>query len=98
MIDPPRLVGVGDRIVVAVKLTLIFLAIVGGSGHFQDDTSFKEVPGNLGKRALENAVTNGRDGLGTVFTWAGGNERDKVNNNLPSEEQRGRNVNSGNYF
>ncbi|MEG4634793.1 S8 family serine peptidase, partial [Microcoleus sp. AR_TQ3_B6] len=47
--------------------------------------------------AIENAVTEGRGGLGTVFAWAGGNERENVNPQLPAEQQRGRNVNSGDY-
>ncbi|MFB8796713.1 MAG: S8 family serine peptidase [Microcoleus sp.] len=48
--------------------------------------------------AIKNAVTKGRDGLGTVFAWAGGNEREDVNPNLTAGvQQRGRNVNSGDY-
>ncbi|MEG3976404.1 S8 family serine peptidase, partial [Microcoleus sp. herbarium8] len=47
--------------------------------------------------AIKNAVTSGRSGLGTVFAWAGGNERQNVNPNLPADQQRGRNVNSGDY-
>ena len=70
----------------------------GGSTHFQvADGNFKINDAPL--KALENAVTNGRNGLGTVFAWAGGNERDQdnPNPNLPAEETRGRNVNSGNH-
>ncbi|MEG4278683.1 S8 family serine peptidase, partial [Microcoleus sp. MON1_C1] len=47
---------------------------------------------------IKNAVTKGRAGLGTVFAWAGGNERTEVNPNLtPGAQQRGKNVNSGDY-
>ncbi|MGC9528298.1 MAG: S8 family serine peptidase [Limnospira sp.] len=68
----------------------------GGSTHFelQENGNFKELP--TPSSAINYAVTDGRDGLGTVFVWAGGNERDEVNNSLPEEERRGRNVNSGN--
>ncbi|MBE9119692.1 S8 family serine peptidase [Tychonema sp. LEGE 07199] len=46
--------------------------------------------------AIKTAVTSGRGGLGTVFAWAGGNERENVNPQLLGE-QRGRNVNDGDY-
>ena len=68
----------------------------GGSTHFQvADGNFKinNEPG----QAIQNAVTIGRGGLGTVFAWAGGNERGNVNPTLAKAQQRGRNVNSGNY-
>jgi Ca2+-binding RTX toxin-like protein/subtilisin family serine protease len=68
----------------------------GGSTHFQvADGNFKinNVPG----KAIQNAVTIGRGGLGTVFAWSGGNERGNVNPTLAKAQQRGRNVNSGNY-
>ena len=39
-----------------------------------DDSGFiVEGPGPLGIAALEDAVQNGRGGLGTIFVWAGGN-------------------------
>ncbi|MCU0545276.1 MAG: S8 family serine peptidase [Oscillatoriaceae cyanobacterium Prado104] len=48
--------------------------------------------------AIRNAVTNGRSGLGTVFVWSGGNERENFNPNLNNNPgQRGRNVNLGDY-
>ncbi|MEG4405456.1 S8 family serine peptidase, partial [Microcoleus sp. MON2_D5] len=50
--------------------------------------------------AIETAVKNGRGKLGTVFVWAGGNEREVVNEfdpKLPRKDQRGHNVNSSNY-
>jgi Ca2+-binding RTX toxin-like protein/subtilisin-like proprotein convertase family protein len=50
-----------------------------------------------GIAAIKKAVTEGRGGLGTVFAWAGGNERENVNPKLPVAQQRGRNVNSGDY-
>ena len=48
---------------------------------------------------IKNAVTTGRKGLGTVFTWAGGNDRQEVNPhpNLQAAEKRGKNVNSDSY-
>ena len=68
----------------------------GGPSHFSVvDGNFLKLPEP--GLAIENAVTKGRDGLGTVFTWAGGNARKETNKELPKEEQRGRNVNSGNY-
>ncbi|MEG4801132.1 S8 family serine peptidase, partial [Microcoleus sp. ARI1-B5] len=69
----------------------------GGVTHFQvdNDGNFKIAP-EPGK-AIEKAVTKGREGLGTVFVWSGGNEREHVNPNLLPAQKRGRNVNSGNY-
>ncbi|MEG5048672.1 S8 family serine peptidase, partial [Microcoleus sp. B4-C1] len=47
--------------------------------------------------AIKNAVTNGRNKLGTVSVWAAGNERENVNPNLTAGvEQRGRNANLSN--
>jgi len=67
----------------------------GGSTHFQvGDGNFKI--NNTRGEAIENAITKGRGGLGTVFAWAGGNERQHINPNLAAAQQRGRNVNSGN--
>jgi Ca2+-binding RTX toxin-like protein/subtilisin-like proprotein convertase family protein len=52
------------------------------------------VDANTDVKAINNAVTKGRNGLGTVFAWAGGNERQNVNPNLTAGvQQRGRNVN-----
>ncbi|MEG3925280.1 S8 family serine peptidase, partial [Microcoleus sp. T3_D1] len=51
------------------------------------------------EKPIEKAVTAGRRGLGTVFTWAGGNDRQEVNPdpNLQRAGKRGRNVNLGSY-
>lgn len=38
-----------------------------------DSGSVLSGPGPLTKAALADAVTNGRDGKGSIFTWAGGN-------------------------
>jgi len=40
-----------------------------------------EGPGSLARAALQNGVTNGRGGLGALYTWAGGNggSSDNVN-------------------
>lgn len=38
-----------------------------------DDAKTLEAPGPLALAALESAATLGRDGLGTIFTWAAGN-------------------------
>ncbi|TAF70044.1 MAG: hypothetical protein EAZ59_06090, partial [Oscillatoriales cyanobacterium] len=62
----------------------------GFNNHFQDDR--QDVA------QIKNAVTEGRGGLGTVFAWAGGNEREHINPKLTAGvQQRGRNVNSGDY-
>ncbi|MGB3267182.1 MAG: S8 family serine peptidase [Microcoleus sp.] len=65
----------------------------GGSGHFEPSS------GNYGnsRNYIADAATEGRNKLGTVFVWAGGNERTEVNPdpNLAAA-QRGRNVNSAN--
>lgn len=47
-----------------------------------DDGTSVDGPGNLGKRALLQGVTSGRDGLGSIFVFASGNggqERDNCN-------------------
>lgn len=61
----------------------------GGSKHFQQEN----IPGVI------SSATKGRNGLGTVFVWSGGNERTDINEdeNLQGAAKRGRNVNSGNY-
>ena len=38
-----------------------------------DTGTILEAPGPLTAAALQNATTNGRGGLGTIFLWAGGN-------------------------
>lgn len=48
----------------------------------QDDAARLEKPGVLTQAALEDGVTNGRNGLGNVYVWAAGNglaENDDVN-------------------
>jgi kexin len=40
-----------------------------------DDGRRLEAPGPLAKLAMMEAVKSGRNGLGTIFVWAGGNGR-----------------------
>ncbi len=42
---------------------------------------YREGPGSLTEDALENGVTNGRGGLGSIYVWAGGNGYDSDNSN-----------------
>ncbi len=42
---------------------------------------------------VQLAVANGRNKLGTVVVWSGGNSRDNVNKSLPIAQQRGSNAN-----
>jgi|GEM_PF-1508482 Ca2+-binding RTX toxin-like protein/subtilisin-like proprotein convertase family protein len=49
-------------------------------------TNFKLPAGQVAQQAIQEAVTKGRGGLGTVFAWAGGNEF-----------ENGANANYGNY-
>ena len=57
----------------------------GGVNPF--DTNFNLPPGRIAQQAIENAITNGRDGLGTIFVWAAGNEREEgVNANYRNYE------------
>jgi len=42
---------------------------------------------------VQLAVANGRNKLGTVFVWSGGNARENVNKSLSLAQQRGSNVN-----
>ncbi len=53
----------------------------------------------FGAQGIENAVTEGREGLGTVFAFAAGNERSDVNPNLGAfpVHQKGSNANYSNY-
>lgn len=46
----------------------------------QDTGRLLEAPGPLTTSALQNAVTSGRDGKGTIFVWAGGNGRPNGDN------------------
>eukprot|EP01117_Protostelium_nocturnum_P002760 TRINITY_DN1368_c0_g1_i2.p1 TRINITY_DN1368_c0_g1~~TRINITY_DN1368_c0_g1_i2.p1 ORF type:complete len:566 (+),score=148.33 TRINITY_DN1368_c0_g1_i2:138-1835(+) len=45
-----------------------------------DDGRRKEGPGRLGSLALEDGIKNGRDGLGSIYSWAGGNGRGSKDN------------------
>lgn len=45
-----------------------------------DDGQRLEGPGPLTEAAIESAITNGRGGLGTIFTWAGGNGNEVSDN------------------
>jgi subtilisin family serine protease len=45
-----------------------------------DDGRRLEKPGRLTLRAMEDAVTNGRGGKGSVYVWAGGNGRGSGDN------------------
>jgi len=54
-----------------------------------DDTPFTLLKDEV--TAIETTVKNGRGKLGTVFVWAGGNERSSINNfdpKLPTKDQR----------
>ncbi|MGB7712000.1 MAG: S8 family serine peptidase, partial [Microcoleus sp.] len=55
------------------------------------DTSFVKKANDV--EAIKNAVTNGRQKLGTVFVFSGGNFRQHINPGLSGAEQRGNNVN-----
>ena len=46
-----------------------------------DDGARLEGPGPLTESALQNAVTSGRGGLGSIYVWAGGNGYDDDNSN-----------------
>ncbi|WP_333383487.1 S8 family serine peptidase, partial [Microcoleus sp. B4-D4] len=60
-----------------------------GLSEFSDVTAFVA--------AIKNAVTNGRNKLGTVSVWSAANDRENVNPNLTAGvEQRGGNANSSN--
>ena len=45
-----------------------------------DDGRRLEKPGRLTVRAMEDAVTNGRGGKGSIYVWAGGNGRSSGDN------------------
>lgn len=45
-----------------------------------DDGRRLEGPGSLTLRAMEDAVTNGRNGRGSIYVWAGGNGRGSTDN------------------
>lgn len=49
------------------------VSIYSNSWGPNDDGATLEGPGPLAKAALQNGVTNGRGGLGAIYTWAGGN-------------------------
>ncbi|MGB9692835.1 MAG: S8 family serine peptidase, partial [Candidatus Sumerlaeaceae bacterium] len=49
------------------------VSIYSNSWGPADDGATLEGPGSLAKAALQNGVTNGRSGLGAIYTWAGGN-------------------------
>ncbi|MCX7625475.1 MAG: S8 family serine peptidase, partial [Candidatus Sumerlaeaceae bacterium] len=49
------------------------VSIYSNSWGPADDGATLEGPGPLAKAALQNGVTNGRGGLGAIYTWAGGN-------------------------
>lgn len=49
------------------------VSIYSNSWGPADDGVTLEGPGPLAKAALQNGVTNGRGGLGAIYTWAGGN-------------------------
>jgi subtilisin-like proprotein convertase family protein len=46
----------------------------------EDDADRLEGPGTLARAALEDGVTNGRSGLGTIYMWAAGNGLDQNDN------------------
>lgn len=47
-----------------------------------DSNDYYAAPGPLAAQALEDGVTSGRDGKGTIYVWAGGNGGDTDNANL----------------
>ncbi len=49
------------------------VSIYSNSWGPYDDGATLEGPGPLTRSALQNGVTNGRGGLGAIYTWAGGN-------------------------
>ncbi|AFY83583.1 S8 family serine peptidase [Oscillatoria acuminata] len=57
----------------------------GGVNPFE--TNFNLPTDRIAQQALESAITNGRNGLGTIFVWAAGNERKEgVNANYRNYE------------
>jgi subtilisin-like proprotein convertase family protein len=60
------------------KNDLIF--IKSNSWGPSDDGGTLEAPGALTRAAFATAAANGRGGLGTIFTWAGGNGLDNGDN------------------
>jgi hypothetical protein len=57
------------------------LELGGGDTGPTDDGTRKEGPGPVLLAAMQEAITNGRNGKGTIYVWAGGNggSRDNVN-------------------
>lgn len=45
-----------------------------------DDGRRKEGPGTLASKTLTDGIKNGRDGLGSIYCWAGGNGRQSRDN------------------
>ena len=86
----------GNAVIIATLNKQVDLDVSNNSWGF--DTPFTPLKDEV--TAIETAVKNGRGKLGTLFVWAGGNERESVNNfdpQLPTKDQRGHNVNSSNY-
>ena len=49
------------------------VGVVSNSWGPQDDGQRLEKPGSVTMLAIENAIKTGRNGKGSIFTWAGGN-------------------------
>ncbi len=46
----------------------------------QDDGVRLDGPGRITRLAIEDCILNGRDGLGSIYVWAGGNGRNRLDN------------------
>jgi kexin len=70
-----RLLGAGTDANEADALTRNngLIDIYSNSWGPWDDGQRLEGPGPLTENALENGITNGRGGLGSIYVWAGGN-------------------------
>jgi len=78
-----RLLGAGTDTNEADALTRNnqILDIYSNSWGPTDDGARLEGPGPLTEAALLEGITNGREGLGSIYVWAGGNGYDADNSN-----------------
>jgi len=78
-----RLLGAGTDTNEADALTRNnqILDIYSNSWGPSDDGARLEGPGPLTEAALLEGITNGREGLGSIYVWAGGNGYDADNSN-----------------
>lgn len=72
-----RLLGAGTDANEAAALTYKYndIHVSNNSWGPSDDGSTLEAPGPLTAVALQDGALNGRNGLGTIYTWAAGNGR-----------------------